>query len=96
MFEEVIVCDQCGNEGCTVKEIAVQAKVTMTEFAGKHGKVKDRETQARELHRAAHNRAFEIKCHRCGHTHRFQPEKVMPAAANDNPGQAKKKKKGTF
>jgi len=57
MFQEVIVCDLCGAEGCTVKEIAVQSvnpQLTMTEFA------------------EANNRAFEINCLRCGHKHRFQ------------------------
>jgi hypothetical protein len=75
MFQEVIVCDQCGAEGCTVKEITVQPvnpRLTMTEFAEKHGHSRGK-TQVREEQQQANNRAFEIKCLRCGHTHHFQP-----------------------
>jgi hypothetical protein len=77
MFQEVIVCDQCGAEGCTVKEIAVQPekpKLTMTEFAKKHRDHPGKSLVAKN-NKLVKARAFELQCLQCGHRHRFQPGK---------------------
>jgi len=71
MFDNVIVCDRCETEGCTVKEITVTPKITMKEFIKAASKART-VAQESETIRGRQPRAFVVTCPACGKEKRFQ------------------------
>ena len=73
MFQEVLICDRCGSEGCTVHELSSSVRLSMTEFKEQFGKGKSPKRPSA--------RAFEMRCGNCGFIDRF----VVNAAKSEKP-----------